>query len=54
MPFRPKITSTMSAPLINAPTFKPATVSSVKLDGRNACRHKIRPSLMPLLFAMRM
>ena len=39
---------------MSVPTFRPATVSSVRLDGRSAWRHRMRLLLMPLLFAMRM
>ena len=41
-------------PPIRAPTLRPATVSSVRLDGRSAWRQRMRPSLMPLDFAIRM
>ena len=46
--------STMSAPLISVPTLRPATVSRVRLEGRSACRHRIRRFGIPLLFAIRM
>ena len=54
MPGSRKIRSMSTAPPIKTPTFRPATVSSVKLDGRNACRQRMRVLLMPLLFAIRM
>ena len=31
-----------TAPPISAPTLRPATVSSVRLDGRSAWRHRMR------------
>ena len=48
MPGMLKMTSTTTAPPIRVPTFSPATVSSVRLDGRRAWRHSTRWSEMPL------
>ena len=42
MPGNEKITSITTAPPMSVPTLSPATVSSVRLDGRRACRHSTR------------
>ena len=41
-PGSPKIPSMTTAPPMSVPTLRPATVSSVRLDGRSACRHRMR------------
>ena len=52
MPGRPKIRSMTIAPLIRAPTLRPATVSSVRLDGRRAWRNRTRRAGMPFALAV--
>ena len=52
MPGIEKMTSTMIAPPIRVPTLSPATVSSVRLDGRRAWRHSTRRGDIPLDLAM--
>ena len=47
-----KITSRTTAPLMSAPMLIAATVSSVKLDGRSACRSRMRRVERPLARAM--
>ena len=54
MPGSPKMTSITTVPPMSAPTLRPATVSSVRLDGRSAWRQRTRRLVMPFAFAMRM
>ena len=44
--------SMTSAPPISAPKLSAATVSSVKLEGRSACRQRMRVFVRPLDFAI--
>ena len=54
IPGMPKITSTTIAPPMSVPTLRPATVSSVRLDGRSAWRNRMRRLGTPLAFAIMM
>ena len=47
-----KITSTATAPPMSVPKLRPATVSSVRLDGRSAWRQRMRLSDRPFDRAM--
>ena len=44
--------SMTTAPPISAPKFSAAAVSSVKLDGRRACRQRMRRFVSPFAFAI--
>ncbi len=49
-----KIASITMAPPMRVPTLMPATVSNEKLDGRSACRSRMRHVGRPWLRAIRM
>ncbi len=49
-----KMTSITTAPPMSVPTLRPATVISVRLEGRSAWRQSTRMLLMPFDLAMRM
>ncbi len=51
MPLMAKICSMITVPPMRLPMVMAATVSSEKLEGRNAWRNRMRRLVMPLAFA---